>query len=134
MKLTILDLQEKIAAVAPIDSVSVGDSSDRSTWTVKFQDSATDAQKAAAQAVIDAAPVPLVMRHDTCSPFEFYKRFTTDELALLTASTDSKVVQWRESMQLYQEIILDGEEMETAMAYLVSLGLISETRKTEIMA
>ncbi len=42
-----------VAAVAPINGISFGDLSDKSTWRIDFQPSATDQQKAAAQAVID---------------------------------------------------------------------------------
>ena len=46
-------LHSAVAAVAPIDGVSVGVEADKSTWKVSFADSATPAQRAAAQTVIN---------------------------------------------------------------------------------
>jgi hypothetical protein len=50
-------LSMAVAAVCPIDGVSIGDERDRSTWRVAFMSTATNAQKLAAQAVIDAFSV-----------------------------------------------------------------------------
>jgi hypothetical protein len=47
-------LHELVSAQAPISGVSIGDPADKTTWTIHFQDAATDSQKAAAQAVIDS--------------------------------------------------------------------------------
>lgn len=46
------NLHDAIAAVCPIDGVSMGDDGDRSTWRVSFADAATDAQRSAAAAVL----------------------------------------------------------------------------------
>jgi hypothetical protein len=51
--MNISDLHNKIQAVAPIDGVSVGIVSDKSTWRINFQPAATSLQRAAAQTVID---------------------------------------------------------------------------------
>jgi len=48
-----LDLHTKIAALAPIDGVSVGDPNIKSTWKVNFKTAATIQQKADAQTVIN---------------------------------------------------------------------------------
>lgn len=50
----VLWLHAKLANVAPITGVSIGDEADRSTWTIWFDDAATLEQRAAAQAVIGA--------------------------------------------------------------------------------
>lgn len=47
-------LSASIAEVAPIHGVSVGNRNDKSTWRVDFKPDATDQQKAAAQAVVNA--------------------------------------------------------------------------------
>jgi len=49
-------LHTKIAIVCPITGVSVGNTDDKATWTVHY-DNADDKQKAAAQAVIDGFDV-----------------------------------------------------------------------------
>ncbi len=51
---TIMQLHEAVAAVCPIDGVSVGNKSNKLTWTAQFKPQATQGQKDAAQAVIDA--------------------------------------------------------------------------------
>lgn len=47
-------LHERLAGVAPIDSVSIGVKTDKATWRVDFRPAATAQQRADAQAVIDA--------------------------------------------------------------------------------
>lgn len=51
--MNVLDLHTKIAEVAPIDGVSVGDPNNKSTWKVFFQAAATALQKTNAQTVVD---------------------------------------------------------------------------------
>lgn len=51
MSTTILD--SKIKEVSPVHGVSVGDPSDKSTWRIDFKAEATQAQRDAAQAVVD---------------------------------------------------------------------------------
>ena len=54
-------LHAKIAAVCPIDGVSIGDPADPKTWRIDFSVSATPAQMAAAQAALAAiTPTALV--------------------------------------------------------------------------
>jgi hypothetical protein len=48
---TATDLHAAIAAVCPIDGVSIGRKNDKSTWRIDFAPEATDAEKAAADAV-----------------------------------------------------------------------------------
>ena len=50
-------LHSAIAAVCPIDGVSIGRKNDKSTWRIDFRPEATDAQKAAARAALDAFDV-----------------------------------------------------------------------------
>lgn len=47
-------LHVEIAAVCPIAGISIGTESDKATWKIDFHPEATDAQKAAAQAVVAA--------------------------------------------------------------------------------
>ena len=50
-------LHDRLALVAPIDGVSVAVENDKSGWRVDFKPEATPAQRAAAQAVVDAFDV-----------------------------------------------------------------------------
>lgn len=47
-------LHDAIAKVAPIDGVSVGRVRDKTTWRIDFADGATDAERAAAAAIVEA--------------------------------------------------------------------------------
>lgn len=47
-------LYEAVAAVCPIESISYGRKDDKQTWRIDFLPEATDEQRAAAQAVVDA--------------------------------------------------------------------------------
>lgn len=50
-------LHELIAAVCPIQGVSIGDFADKGTWVIHFDPSATAPQRAAADAVVAAFDV-----------------------------------------------------------------------------
>lgn len=56
---------EAVLSVAPISGMAFGDLADKSTWQCAFEADVTDAQRAAAQAVIDAYvptdPVPTLI-------------------------------------------------------------------------
>lgn len=61
----VLKLHNAIAAVCPIDGINIGREEDRSTWSASFKAEATEEQRAAAQAVIDAfnpTPDPVELR------------------------------------------------------------------------
>lgn len=131
MKLTLAGLADKInsdVAAGLLSSLAM----DGGAITPHYSESATDEQKAAAQAMIDAAEIVDSLR--TWTPYEFYTKFTADEKSALLASADKTVMEFRNNMQLYQSISPDSDEMENAMAYLVSIGILTETRKQEILA
>lgn len=133
MSLTPQELQTQLEAACPGIGNRLGDWSDKSTWELLFPDGATDAQKAAAQAVIDAATIPLVMSQRQWTPYEFYQKFTAAERSALKASTDATVQEFMSDMALYQVVYPDSDEMTTAMSCLVTLGIITDARKTQIL-
>lgn len=47
-------LHQSVSAVCPIDGVSIGRRADKSTWRINYGAGATEDQKAAARAVVDA--------------------------------------------------------------------------------
>lgn len=53
-------LHNAIEAVAPIYGISIGSESDKTTWKPDYKPEATEAEKAAAQAVIDAADLSIL--------------------------------------------------------------------------
>ena len=52
-------LDQKIKSVCPIEGVSIGQQDDKSTWRIGFKPEATQAQRAQAQAVVNAFVVPV---------------------------------------------------------------------------
>jgi len=133
MSLTPQELQTQLELACPGINNCLGDWSDKSTWELLFPSGATAAQKAAAQAVIDAAPLPLVMAHPSLTPEEFASRFTDAEADTLYTSTDANVIKFLRRINRFQIIYMDSDETAAAMAYLVILGIITETRKSEIL-
>lgn len=128
-------LKTQLESACPGCEIRIGDCTDKSTWEIIFPESATDEQKAAAQAVLDAAEAPLDYTPERqWTPYEFYSKFTSTEKAALLASTDAAVIEFRQNMQLYQVVYPDSEEMQSAMSYLVSIGILTATRKQEILA
>jgi hypothetical protein len=122
-----------LAAYSGAELLRIGDFSDKATWEVKYPDDATDAQKAAAQAVIDAAPIPIIVAHKSLTPEEFAARFTEAESDALYGSTDTVVIKFLRRINRFQVIYIDNDETIAAMNYLVSLGILTETRATEIL-
>lgn len=51
--MNIVELNQALKAVCPIDGVSVGQVADKSTWRIDFKPEATTEQRAAAQGVVD---------------------------------------------------------------------------------
>ncbi len=50
----IVQLDNAIKAVCPIDGISIGRKDNKATWRIDFKDEATPEQRTAAQAVMDA--------------------------------------------------------------------------------
>lgn len=132
---TMNDLAVKIAAACPgARLIRCGSWSDKTTWDVEYPAAATDEQRAAAQAVIDAAPVPLVMAHKSMTALEFYNRLTDEEVSALDASTDATVSAWRSRLPYCQTIEIDTEESLAMQVHLVSIGLFTSERIAEIFS
>lgn len=49
---SISTLHDQLAAVCPIDGVSIGRWDNRDSWRIDFKEAATDAEKAAARAIV----------------------------------------------------------------------------------
>jgi len=127
-------LHNAITAVCPIHGVSIGDETDKTTWTISFKDEATDEEKTAAQAIIDAVDVSILDDPVTVSSYEFLNRFTSDERAAIRASTNTSVQDFVCLVQAAQIVDFSDETALEGMAYLVSVGLITEARKNEILS
>ena len=87
-------LHEAVAAAAPIEGVRVGKPADRATWSIDFRDEATDAERAAAQAAMDAWSEPAERRKVLKSVI--IARLTDQQLeAALAAMTTRQKERWR---------------------------------------
>lgn len=53
-------LHNTIASVCPLSDISIGDPADKTTWSFRAKDTATEEQRAAAQAVIDNADLSIL--------------------------------------------------------------------------
>ena len=130
----LMTLHNQIVAVAPISSISIGDLADKTTWRVDYLPGATDAQKAAAQAVIAAAnPATIFLPPRVWTPFQFFQKFTDAESTAVLTSTDATVKKFVMSMQLYQSVYPDDPSCKAALDYLVSLGILTADRETAIL-
>lgn len=58
--MNLIKLKNAVAEVCPINEICIGNESDKSTWKPDYKPEATEAEKAAAQAVIDAADLSIL--------------------------------------------------------------------------
>lgn len=118
-------LYTAISAVCPIVGVS-------STGRIDFKPEATEAQKEAAQELLkNWQDVP---EGKKWTPYEFRNLFTQAERIGILNSTDLMVKDLWSGFSTAQEIIADHPETAAGMEYLVTVGLITEPRKTEILS
>lgn len=68
------------------------------------------------------------------TPYEFQKRFTRAERIAIISSIDVYVKDFWSMAISVQEIIADNPDTVNGMNYLVSIGLLTEVRKTEILS
>lgn len=83
-------LSDAIAAVAPINGISIGNEDDKATWRIDFKEEATDAQKLAAENIIsgfNAASGDLLLQVDAIRDGRFNSGFA-DETTGKTYSCD----------------------------------------------
>ena len=85
-------LDAAIKAVCPIHGVSIGRKDDKQTWRIDFKDDATEPQKTAAQAVVDAFNVAAAeIPPDQADIDNIQKQLKA--LALVVAQWNGKTVQ-----------------------------------------
>ncbi len=136
--MNIQKLHHQIAAVCPIVGVSVRAPGDKTTWRIDFADAATNAEIAAASAVVAAfdAAAPEPMRW---TPLEFLERFTQAErIAIRAASAGTspealQLADWLDLLRASTEVIADDPRVVAGMTALVAAGLLADARRTEIL-
>lgn len=70
----------------------------------------------------------------TLSPIAFLRRFTAPERAAIRASANPYVVDFMDLLNKATEVLQSDPDVQGGMAYLVSLGLLSQARADEILA
>jgi len=127
-------LHNAIEAVCPLHGISIRDASDKTTWSISFKDEATAEERAAAQAVIDAADLSILDDPVTYMTREFKNRFTTGEQDAILASSDATVKRIWFDFATSTVIEIDNEDTISGMEYLVTAELLTEARKNEILS
>jgi len=126
-------LYNAVAAVCPINGISIGDKNDKTTWTFNALETATDEQIAAAQAVIDNADLSILDDPVYYSPREFKNKFTLSEQDAILSSTDPQVKRIWLDLVTASVIDIEDEDTISGVMYLVTIGLLTESRKAEIL-
>lgn len=72
----------------------------------------------------------------TFTAYQFLLRFTAEERAAFRAAaiTDANVADFQQLAQAAQEVVSDDPMTVSGMNYLVSVGLLTEQRKQEILS
>lgn len=131
--MSVFTLHAAVAAVCPIHGVSMPDPADRLTWGVYFMDEATDAQRAAAQQVLQTyvnPPDPVVLTF-----LEFMALLTPTEQAALVNSADVPLKIWILKATGAGEIHLSDPETIKGLAYAGSIiPALTPDRQAAILA
>lgn len=110
------DLHKAISAVCPIDGISIGRKADRSTWRIDFQQSATAAQKTAAQAILASFDFSVPSRNDALKT-EATADVFVDKLRNATGAQIAQYVQTNITDLASAKVLLG--KMALALAYLL---------------
>lgn len=126
-------LHNQIAAVAPIVGVTIGNSSDKSTWIVNFDKSATKTQIAAAASIIAAF---VFVNQPPISAFDFLSRFTAaEQTALWTALSTRPAILGQVMLWIaHGSVDLLAPETKAKLDLLVAAGIITAQREAVILA
>lgn len=126
-------LTQTVAAVAPIDGISIGIVEDRETWRIDFQLQATQEQRDAAHAALLAWVEPSAPRNILW--LDFLGLFTPTELATIVNSADQTV-----KLYIFMAagnggtIDLADQRTQAGFDVLIGAGLLTADRKTRILA
>lgn len=63
-----LAIHDKIAAICPIDGLSIGRATDKSTWRIDFKKQATDSERQAARELLEAINPSDFITDDVLTP------------------------------------------------------------------
>lgn len=110
------DIHKEISAICPIDGISIGRKTDRSTWRIDFQSSATQTQKAAAQAILASFDFSAPTRNDALKTEATADAFI-DKLRNANSAQIAQYVQTNVTDLASARVLLG--KMALALAYLL---------------
>jgi hypothetical protein len=123
-------LNAAIAAVCPIDGVSVGTIGDPATVRIDYRPEATTEQRAAAQAALAAFDWN---RDPMIWPYDFLDRFTNTELTAIQTSVDANVIRFRTKIQtMVSQIDLDHSDTIGGLGHLTLISILAPGRAEAI--
>lgn len=120
-------LHETIAKVCPIDGIAIGLADDRSTWSIRFRDTASDHQRASAQAIIEAydpnAPTVemIATERNRRLALGFDYNFGDARGVHHIGTEPADMVGWGE-VSTYAGALLDMGDVETKIAIVTDTG------------
>lgn len=127
-------LHDAIAEVCPVESVTVGNPEDRTTWSFVPAEGATQAQIDAGNNVIATIPIdPL----GTLATSEFISRWTNAEYRALQdhrMSDNGKLGKDFDVITGDGNIPLDKKRTKSLAADLVAVGILTQARADEIFS
>lgn len=77
---------------------------------------------------------PVAVDPVALNPLAFLRRFTAPERVAIRASANPYVVDFMDLLNKATEVLQSDPDVQGGMAYLVSLGLLSQARADEILA
>jgi len=111
-------LTQQVGAVCPIYGISIGVKTDKSTWRIDFDPAATDAQKAAAQTVVQNFDVAAEEATETAQA-------QTNADLELQAKADTVIAQLQSASitQIQNYVQNNVTDLASAKAFLVKLAV-----------
>lgn len=118
-------LHDLLANEAVIEGVSVGKFDDKSTWRIDFADSATQAQRDAAQAVIDSFAAESVAQKKLVAKEDVLTRLGDEKIAAILNSEDIGVKVWLEKFRAGSDPInLNDPRVAAGFDTLIAAGVV----------
>lgn len=126
------NLTKAVHAVCPIVGVSIGSVGDKGTWRIDFDPTATDAQKAAAQAALNAfdpsrpTVSQIVAERERRLALGFHYDFGDGRGVHHIGTTPADMVGWGE-VSTYAGALLDSGDTTTKIAVVTDTGPVEVT-------
>lgn len=120
-------IHDLVAKVCPIEGISIGVADDKSTWLIRYSDTASDHQRASAQAILEAydpnAPTVAMIgkERDRRLSLGFDYNFGDKRGVHHIGTSPADMVGWGE-VSTYAGALLDMGDVETKIAIVTDTG------------